>query len=186
MPPKNEGEPVFWHEIDDVREVELTDLDPNAAHVTLLRVGERGLLTFDFRYTAERVSQLIEAATEFYEAAEGARTKGHVRAFMENLFAAAELTAKARLMSTPDPNLLSAKSHGFIGSSLNLHAKWGNVDGSFASLFNRLTSQRSAARYLRGEVKVTATEMAEMAATLRANLDALVPTVPKRIKAPVR
>ncbi|MBX3197914.1 MAG: hypothetical protein KF894_07190 [Labilithrix sp.] len=177
---KQKGDPIFWDEIQDVSEVQLTDLDPNAAHVTVIRIGARWLLTFDFRYNAARVEAQVKAAEEFFDCAENARVKGHVRAFMENLFAAAELTAKARLMFLPDEKILKAKSHGFVATRTNQDGKLGNVDQSFVELLNRLIRDRGAARYLHAPIEVTSDDMKVMADMLRANLDIVARSIPKR------
>lgn len=150
--------------------------------MTVIRVGARWLLTFDFRYNAARVDAQVKAAEEFFDAAEHARAKGHVRAFMENLFAATELTAKARLMMSPDEKILTAKNHGFIAVRTNQDGKLGNVDRAFVDLLNRLTRDRGPARYVHGAIELSADEMAAMVDTLRANLELVVRSVPRRAK----
>ena len=139
-------------------------------------------MTFDFRYNAARVEEQVKAAEEFFDSAENARAKGHVRAFMENLFAAAELTAKARLMFLPDEKVLKAKSHGFVATRTNQDGKLGNIDQAFVDLLNRLIQSRGPARYLQGPIEVTPGDMKDMADTLRANLYIVARSVPKRAK----
>ena len=77
------GEPIDWDAIETIEEVRLTDHDADAAHVTLLLVGGRWLLTFDFRYNSSRARKLCDAAEQFFEAAVNARAKNHDRAFMK-------------------------------------------------------------------------------------------------------
>ncbi len=60
---------------------------------------------------------------------------------MDNLFAATELTAKARLLMEPDDRLLGARSDGFIASKANLHSHLGNVDRDFVALLNELAAE---------------------------------------------
>ncbi|AKU95762.1 hypothetical protein AKJ09_02426 [Labilithrix luteola] len=174
------GDPVYWDQIEGIDEIHLTDQDPNAGHVTILRVGSGWAINFDFRYNASRVRELLDAANEFFEAAESARFKNHQRAFMENLFAATELTAHARLMFEPDERILGSKKHSFIAAKINHHGHMGNVDRAFVALLNDLIRQRGTARYVAGRVDLDPSRMEEMASVVKCNLESLKSGAPKR------
>ncbi len=83
------GQPVLWDMVKSIVDVQLTDEDPNAAHITMIAILGRGWwMHFDFRYNTARVRDTIEAAEQFLAAAEFAGGQAHRRAFAENLFAA--------------------------------------------------------------------------------------------------
>lgn len=42
--PKNKDEPCYEHEIEDIESIELTEQDPNCAHITLMLFKENGTL----------------------------------------------------------------------------------------------------------------------------------------------
>ncbi len=123
--------------VDDVVDIDLTGLDPNAAHETLVRRGGYWWIKYDFRYNATRVAAHIDVARQFLDAATSSRDKGHLHAFVENLFAAAELMAKGLLLMLPDKHLLTTKTHRFIRGQYNQWGKLGNTDPRFVRLLNR-------------------------------------------------
>lgn len=147
---KAKGECIFLHEIDEVQLGELPDSeDPDCGHITVFRVGPQWFLGFDFRYRQGWVERLVDASKQFLEAARDASARRHWRAFIDNAYSAAELAAKAILLSmtgTPDdiPN-----SHKAIHSRLNELAKVGNIKTHHREVFNALARDRQRARYPR-------------------------------------
>jgi len=182
------GEPVYWDQVVDLTEVVLTDADPNAAHVTLVfRPGGAIHMSFDFRYNAARVADSLAVANEFWQTAKLASRKGHAHAFLENLFAAAELVAKAQLSFLPDEELLRSRKHTAVASKINLHRKLGNVDGAAVDLFNDLFAMRGVARYVHGELKqLSPSEMRRMLARVALWLRRVRSSLPKRLPAKLR
>jgi hypothetical protein len=77
-----------------------------------------------------------------------------MRVFVDTCFSAAELTAKALLLTSPQPGENRKMSHGRIHSRYNLEAKYGNVDALHKDAFNRLATLRSSARYLNGTLEL--------------------------------
>jgi hypothetical protein len=115
-----QGEPIRWDQIERIEDVRLTEHDANAAHITLISVPGKGFgIFFDFRYNGLRVGEHLEGAEEFFATATLAAERGHRRAFAENLFAAAELTAKALLLMLPFVDVAKTKKHGLVASKLN-------------------------------------------------------------------
>lgn len=148
---KEKGEPIFHHEIDNCESLQLPETeDPNCGHLTLLRLAGSWYLSFDFTYNKGRSKELLQAAKEFLDTAEHSLEKGHLRAFTDNLFSAAELTATVFLITSPRPGKKSDMSHGRIHSRFNQFAKLGNVGTSYRETFNSLASTRTRARYGKG------------------------------------
>jgi hypothetical protein len=160
--PIEKGENVSCHDLLDIHHVELTSEDANAGHMTLLLQKGRWFVEFDFRYNAQRIADTVEAAREFLDAARFCSERGYVRAFCENLFGATELLAKGTLLMLPDEKILSSKKHDYVASHFNRWGKYGNTDPRYVGLLNQLGRLRSSARYVSGDVNLTATEMSEM------------------------
>lgn len=142
------GETVAVEDLSEIREIHLTDLDPNAAHVTLIFFRGSWHLAFDFRYNATRIGKLLDAARQFLDCAGFALNIGHLHAGLDNLFSAVELMAKSIILRLPDEKALKSKKHGYFATALNLWGKLGNVDPKFTELLNTLSEARGSARYL--------------------------------------
>jgi hypothetical protein len=174
------GEQFYWDQVQEIRDFQLTGADPNAGHFTIFWTGKGWLIFFDCRYNASKVGELLKAADEFLATAAFARERAHNRAFLENLFAAAELTAKARLILLPDEKILKSKKHAAIASRINLEARYGNVDKTFVAVLNDLGRRRGEGRYVEGGVALKDGQMVAMLATVGTMLEASKTNVPKR------
>jgi hypothetical protein len=162
------GKEYTTNDIARVDGIELTDNDPNAGHVTILILNGKLHCTFDFRYNAARVSELVAVADEFIDTAMAALEKGNLRPFVENLWSAAELLAKAFLMWGSDTKLLTSTGHGYIKAQLNMSGKFGNIERRWVRLLNEMTRLRNPARFLRGPLALTVDAARQMADDARA------------------
>ena len=142
------GQIVKEQDIERITSIELTEKDPNCAHITLLSLKGKWHISFDFRYNKRRVNEHIEASKEFLETAKDALLKNRIRAFFENAFASAELSAKAILLQLPDKKILLGKNHRSRIESLQSWAELGNTKIEYATTLSKLCSLRSSARYL--------------------------------------
>ncbi len=148
------GEDVMVDDLAGLEGVELTDEDPNAGHLTVLRVRDGWAVAFDLRYNAERVAAHRDTAREFLDTARFALEGDRRAAFSENLYAAVELMAKGSLLTSPDEVMLKVRQHRYVAAQYNLDRKLGNVDPRFAALLNDLAARRKRARYAEGELRV--------------------------------
>jgi hypothetical protein len=156
---KEKGEPIFHHEIDNCELLQLPGTeDPNCGHLTLLRLAGSWSLSFDFTYNKGRSKELLQTAKEFLDTAEHALEKGHLRAFTDNLFSAAELTVTVFLITSPRPGERSDMNHKGIRSRFSWFAKLGNVGTSSRETFNSLASARLQARYMKGVFTMSLSE----------------------------
>ena len=97
---KNPGDPVYENELEGFEDLYLSpDDDPNAGHATLLKIGSRWFLSFDFIYNKGLAGKHIEVAKQFLTLAEFALRETYLVAFIDNLFSASELLAKTQLMT---------------------------------------------------------------------------------------
>lgn len=175
-----QGQSVTLDDVARVERVELTEEDPNAAHVTALYLGDSWHISWDGRYNADIIASHLAAAREFVELAEIAVDRRRLRAFAEIAFEAAELLAKAAVLTQPDERLLATKKHATVAAHFNQWARQGNVDRRYALLLNALSELRASARYLRGGFRLDAERAAEMLVTLQAMEQDLVATSPQR------
>lgn len=159
--PFTDGEQVSIDDLESIADIQLTDRDPNAGHVTLLVHKGQWVGRFDFRYNADRTRSHMTAAREFLDSAQFALQKKHLRSVTDNLFSATELMAKGLLLMHDD-SMLSGKSHGVVHSRFNLWGHLGNTDPRYTSLLNKLASLRGPSRYLDKEFHLSPDEAKEM------------------------
>lgn len=159
MPPKRKGDFVYLHEIESYESFRLPDdEDPNCGHITLYRFPDHWIIAFDAIYNKAIATEHLSAAQQFLTAAQQALTIDAMRVFVDTCFSAAELTAKALLITTPLPGEATKMTHGRIHSRYNFQAKLGNVAISHKNALNRLTALRGSARYLNNALDITESE----------------------------
>lgn len=176
--PIAKGESVAPRDLRAVEDIALTDHDPNSAHITMVLLDAGWSIAFDFRYNRAEVARHLGAAAEFLATANDALGREHHHAFVDTLFSATELTAKAELLMLPDPALLGTKSHKFVGQRFNQRGRHQSEVQLEVALFNRLSQLRYPARYLRNSLNITRAEVREMlqtASALHARVSARAP-----------
>jgi len=156
---KKVGDPIREHEVEGLREITLTEEDdPDCAHATLIRISNSWIIAFDFRYNKALSAKHMETAKQFYESAEFAFNQRNWAPFVDNLFSAAELIAKATLLLMPDSKFRNKAKHGGIQVRYNRFADLGNVKPVYRKTFNRLSGLRPYARYLRRDITISEKE----------------------------
>ena len=156
---KKAGDPIFEHELEGLEEINLTEEDdPDCGHATLFKIGDRWIVAFDFRYNKALSKKHIETAKQFYDAAEFSLKQRNWSAFIDNLFSTAELLAKSILLSLPDTQFLKKTTHRAIQIKYNRFAYLGNVEAVYRETFNKLSSLRDNARYLKGDISISESE----------------------------
>jgi HEPN domain-containing protein len=145
--------------------------DPNAGHVTFILLDAIWYIAFDFRYNRDLATRHLGAAAEFLEAARHSHKENHQCAFVDNLFSAVELVAKATLLFIPDAEFRRKSSHKAIHSRYNRFAHLGNVSASYRDTFNRLSRLRRSARYLEGTIDLHASQRTTLIDTVDAMID---------------
>jgi hypothetical protein len=180
------GDQVSLDDLDALHSIELTDLDPNAGHITIVLYRDRWYLAFDFRYHATSSREHLAAARDFLETAADALEKGRLRVMIEDLYAATELMAKAELM--PHDQTIATGRDEAVQLLPNQHshrrdrythwAELGNTERQHAELLIHLTRLRRQARYLEDGTLPTPRKAREMLGTAQkmyARLDARLP-----------
>lgn len=168
---KARGEPIFASEVDEVSRIRLTpDDDPNADHATFILTGNIWHIDFNFPDNRSVSKRHLDAARQFLDAATFCHKRQHWVAFVDNLFSAAELAAKAMLLSIPDPALRLKSNHKAIHNKYNRFAHLGNVKPTYRKTFNRLYSLRPNARYLKSPVEIPLKEVEALLKTVSSML----------------
>jgi len=145
---KDKGELIYENEVEGIDVIGLSEKDDvDCAHITLVRLLDTWFIAFDFRYNKAFSERHIQTAKEFYESAQFSYEKKNWSAFVDSLFSTAELTAKAILLSMPDPRFRKKASHRAIQLRLNRFASLGNIPLEFRYVFNKLSGWRDLARY---------------------------------------
>lgn len=152
---KKRGDPVYENEIEAIEQVELGPHDdPDCGHIFIYFQGTSVFLSFDFRRNRALASGHIQRAKEYLETATHSIQINNLAPFLDNLFNAAELSAKAALLVMYDypPSLRAKSSHRGIQIRYNQFANLGNVMPEYKEIFNRLVGLRDRARYLKGSL----------------------------------
>ncbi len=169
---KAAGEPVYSHELEALRDITLTDdEEPDAGHLTGLWLDNGWTVRFNFRRNRGLARKHLEAAEQFYRSAEFAAGNGDWRAFADNAFSAAELAAKALLLTMGDRELREKGSHRKVHARYNLFGQLGNADSTHRDTFNKLAQLRPRARYIEGDVSVAQEDARGHLETLREMID---------------
>jgi HEPN domain-containing protein len=156
---KEKGDLIYENEIEGIHSIRIPeDVDPDSGHITVIKLMDNWILSFDFIYNKEFSKKHIENGNQFLDLAKIALSKKYWGAFIDNLFSAAELFVKALLLFHPDPRLRTKDTHKLIHSRYNRFANLGNVPVEQKNVFNKLTSARRDARYLKSELQISENE----------------------------
>jgi len=146
--PNTKGDRIRASDIDEIDCVQLgDDVDPDCGHITAVLIGEHWRLFFDCRYNKAWAARHISAAKEFLDAAQHAKSNHQWRSFVDNAFSAAELAAKALVLSAPVPGTKAISTHRAVHTGFNRLSRYGNVEARHRDAFNELAALREKARY---------------------------------------
>ena len=169
---KRKGDPIYLQEIEGYESFHLPeDEDPNCGHITIYRFPDHWIIAFDAIYNKGIATEHLSAARQFLAAAQQALPANSMRVFVDTCFSAAELTAKALLITTPLPGENTKMSHGRIHSRYNFQAKLGNVDVSHKDALNRLAALRASARYLNNTLDIAESEASALVQAVQDAID---------------
>ena len=174
------GEPVLASDIDKIIRTDLTEEDPNSAHLTAIHCGGRWFISFDFRYNATLIKEHLRVAKQFLAVANWGFNEGYLNAAVENLFACVELVAKSILLLSPDRRVIKSRKHNFIKTRFNLEYGRQFEVAEAVKLFNSLSELRPLARYRFVDHRLDNDEIAGMLRTAREMLDQAEAQAPRR------
>lgn len=140
------NDPVYLDDFSSIEVYELPDELLDNGHFTIFWVGSGWRMIFNFLSGRAKARDMLDLASQFYDASQHSREKGHAGPAFENLFTAAELISKAELILHRS-RAASAKSHSTVASAINDWSRLGNIDAVFVRVFNGLVRRRPNARY---------------------------------------
>ena len=128
----------------------------------MVKINGEWIFAFDFTYNKSLSLQYIKKAEQFIAVADFALANKHWSAFVDNLFSASELLAKAVLLgSWFDSRFIKNFSHKAIHSRFNKYTNLGNTDPKFTNTLNKLSRLRYPARYITQELNFEEAEAKE-------------------------
>lgn len=144
--PLEVGQPVMASDVEGV-EVVKPEGEPNAAHATMLKIGDAVYFVFDFTYNRERSEAHLDRAREFLAGAEAELKAGRHNSAVELLWSAGELAGMAFLLTIPDKAILSRKGplHSMRAAKFDTFGRLNFPERS--SLLTDLFTLRKRARY---------------------------------------
>ncbi len=169
---KHKGENVFADEIEGYETIVLPETeDPDCGHATMLQLGGRWFVVFDFRYNRGKSEVYLSRAREFLELAEVARARQALASMVYVLFSAAELAARAELLIVADPKFERATTHKATITRFNRWAQFGNVAIDHKNALNRLAQLRPDAGYAPRPFTIAPEEADVLVNTVRELID---------------
>ncbi|GES43143.1 hypothetical protein RsS62_23950 [Rhizobium dioscoreae] len=137
------GEEISLDDIDEFHSISLPEDEEDFGHFTFVNFGARAFVSFDFHYNRSTSRSLVSLANDYADAAELCLKNNLYKPYIDGIFNACELAARARLVTEGH----EGKGHGATHSRVNLHGKLGNINSAFVDLFNKAGQARSSARY---------------------------------------
>jgi hypothetical protein len=130
---------VYEDEIEEIREVRLTDQDdPDAGHLTLFQFKGNWVIHFDFRMNKKKAKDRYEAAKQFFDSAKYCYEKKFWRPFVDNLFSCVELLATAQLFVQSEQEYIQKQSHAKTRTKYN-SINYANPESKeYQNAFNKL------------------------------------------------
>jgi uncharacterized protein (UPF0332 family) len=171
--PIEKGQLITEQDFSEISDYRPLDEDAGTPHVTGFAHGGSWFLGFQLaqRHPARR--EHLEAGQEFLATAQYAFEQGRLRVALDAANSAAELLAKAELLSCGPAIELAEKAHSHDGVSTiyNLWGRLGNTEPEFVDALNRLRWLRSRARYLKGDSLPELSQIENLLETLEAMED---------------
>jgi len=146
------GEIVTEDDVDEVKNIKLTNDDKNCAHITLLKFKDKWIIAFDARYHQKLRVKYIEASKEFYDSAIDNLEKGRLKVFYDNAFSSAELCVISILLSWLKKGIIDNKKHHQRYNVFKNFTDLGNGKPAYSNVLKELDGIRKSARYLASDL----------------------------------
>jgi hypothetical protein len=152
------GEPVAPRDMSGISAYTPRPEDADVPHVTAIAHAGGWSLTFEFAGGHPRRGEFLQLGRDYLQTARDALAASRLGPYIDTAFSAAELFAKAELLSCrPTVELaLNSKTHGAVSGPYHQWANLGNTDVRFARMLSRLLTLRGAGRYLRAPLSLSA------------------------------
>ena len=182
---KDQGDPIFINEIEDIVNAELIEEEQDFGHATWFYVKDNYWFgTFNFQYNRNSINQLKEKAQEFLSVAEYAYENDNISAFIDNLFSSTELISRAISIAISigfnhDPALKKIDfdkirhkpKHSNIKSTINELYRIRLLEKDYKEVLNRLSDMRNTARYDKKKTQIEGKECKWLITTVKSMLN---------------
>jgi uncharacterized protein (UPF0332 family) len=168
--PVEKGQLITEQDFSEISDYRPLDEDAGTPHVTGFAHRDSWLLGFQLAHRHPARGEHLEAGREFLATAQYAFEQGWLRVALDDAHSAAELLAKAELLSCGPVIELAenAQSHDGVSTIYNLWGRLGNTESKFVDALNRLRWLRSDARYLKRDRLPEVSEIEKLLKTLEA------------------
>ncbi|MFD1787522.1 hypothetical protein ACFSC3_08055 [Sphingomonas floccifaciens] len=157
------GRPLQIEDLSRILSFDLIEEELDCGHFTIFWRGNGWATMFDFRNGRARCAELLASALQFVATARFSVESGFGAPAVDTLFSACELLSKVQLILSHS-SAGDSRSHKSVASGINLWTRLGNGDANFVRLFNRLSNDRTRARYdASGHAVVPTLEEVELA-----------------------
>ena len=126
------------------------DVDPDAAHVMLVKLKGKWHFASDLIYCRKRVKNLLKTSKKFMNIAKAALTDKNWSPFVDNLFTVNELLVQSILLLRYYNKYSRRQSHNQTSNLFKGFCETGNAPLEFDQNFEDLWKLRRKARYLEG------------------------------------
>lgn len=150
--------------------------DPDCGYIIFAQIKGQWIGTFNSVYNRSLSRKHLIAARQFLSTAQHAFEHEYWPAFIDTLYSASELAAKALLLGHRT-ELRNAKKHSSIHSEFNKFTNLGNVGSEHRKTFNKLSKLRPDARYLDKDIELTEADAQRMLTEIQE----LIEKVEKRV-----
>jgi len=160
----------YWASHDEVEKIIFEEKEyQNCGHVTMIRLRDTFILSFDFTYNRGACNKHLIVAKEFLSCAEYCFENKFFSAFIDNSYSTVELLAKCKLFLATNKKVNESKTHSVIQTEFNRYHK--RSPEQFTSdereILNKLTELRGKARYLDSEFSSAEIDFENILNTLR-------------------
>ena len=170
----NLGDPVSNEDVESIGEIHLHGYESDFGHATFVRRTDGGWWGyFNFIYWRGFSQRHVEVAEQFMTAAKLSRNESLWAPFVDNLYAAAELAAKASLLRLDDGQAIArSKKHSTVKAMFNRQRVIGNVEPEHTTALNRLWRIRQSGRYAEEITSIAPAEADELLRVVNEMLNA--------------
>jgi hypothetical protein len=167
--------------VERIEAIDLHEADANCGHITMVRFKGKWSVHFNFVYNRQLIREILEVVPGSVETAEFALEKSHLHPFVEIIWSAAELMAKAELYAIANQDVKGTKKHKTVKAEFNRLARASPVLQGWAKTLNRLEELRRQARYLEKTLKLTPAEARAMLEGAKEQMEFMRKRVPRSI-----
>jgi hypothetical protein len=158
------GDEAYLEDIERIAGFEPAPEDQGRPYIAAFAHRTGWVMCYDLSRRHPLADDHLALGCDFAASAHEAQAAGRLGVALDCAYSAAELLAKAELLSC-SPTIeaaLGARKHAGVSTPYSLWARLGNTPARFPALVHRFAELRPAARYLNSELAADAEQVAEL------------------------